>query len=131
MRGLILLLLLVSGFAGLTYELTWTKQLSLVFGVTSGAISTVLAAFMCGLALGSALLGRRADRTRRPLALYGVLELGIGASAFCLPYVFDGLNNTYVAMARAVPGATWAFVALRYLMCFAVLLVPTALMGGT
>jgi len=130
-RGLILLLLLVSGFAGLTYELTWTKQLTLVFGVTSGAISTVLAAFMCGLALGSALLGKRADRARRPLALYGALELGIGASAFCLPYVFHGLNSTYVAMARALPGATWAFVALRYLLCFAVLLVPTALMGGT
>ena len=44
--------LLVSRFAGLTYELTGTKQLTLIFGVSYAAISTVLATFMCGLALG-------------------------------------------------------------------------------
>jgi spermidine synthase len=129
--GLIPLLLLASGFAGLAYELAWVKQLSLIFGVTSSAISTVLAAFMCGLALGSALLGRWADRARRPLALYGAFELGIAASAFCLPYVFAGLDRAYLAMARSMPGATVGFLALRYLLCFLVLLVPTALMGGT
>ncbi|MHC5033432.1 MAG: fused MFS/spermidine synthase [Planctomycetota bacterium] len=131
MRGLILLLFMVSGFAGLTYELTWTKQLTLIFGVSSGAISTVLAAFMCGLALGSALLGRTADRSRRPLALYGVLEVGIGVSAFCLRYVFDAINSLHVALAQSMPGGAFAFIILRYLLCFAALLVPTALMGGT
>jgi spermidine synthase len=131
MRALILLMFLLSGFAGLTYELIWTKKLSLIFGVTSAAISTVLAAFMGGLALGSAVLGPRADRSRRPLVLYGVLEVLIAASAFCLGYVFDGLNAAHVALARALPQGTWAFVIVRYLLCFAALLVPTALMGGT
>ena len=67
-RALILLLFILSGFAGLAYELIWTKELSLIFGVTSGAITTVLAAFMGGLALGSALFGSRAERVRRPIA---------------------------------------------------------------
>ena len=128
---LILALFTLSGFAGLAYELIWTKKLSLIFGVTSGAITTVLAAFMGGLALGSALLGARADRCRRPLALYGALEVGIGISAFALPFVFDGLNGAYVSLARSLPHQTASFVFARYLLCFAVLLVPTVLMGGT
>ncbi len=127
----ILALFTVSGVAGLTYELIWTKKLSLIFGVTSDAITTVLAAFMGGLALGSALLGARADRSRRPLAFYGALEVGIGVSAFLLPYAFEGVNASYISLARAMPHGAPAFVALRYLLCFAVLLVPTALMGGT
>jgi len=130
-RALLPALLTLSGFAGLAYELVWTKKLSLIFGVTSGAITTVLAAFMGGLALGSALLGRRADRSRRPLALYGGLELGIGICAFLLPYLFDAVNAGYVALARALPRGTAAFVVLRYLLCFCALLAPTALMGGT
>jgi len=81
MRALILLLFLMSGFAGLAYELVWVKELSLILGVSSGAISTVLAAFMGGLALGSALLGRIADSTPRPLRMYALLEIGIGISA--------------------------------------------------
>jgi len=131
MRGLLLVLFLLSGCAGLAYELIWTNTLSLVFGVTSGAITTVLAAFMGGLALGSALLGGWADRTRRPLVLYGVLELLIGVSALLIPFAFNGVNAVYVALARTLPEHTWAFVALRYLLCFAAVLVPTALMGGS
>jgi len=129
--ALILGLFTLSGFAGLAYELIWTKKLSLIFGVTTGAITTVLAAFMGGLALGSALLGARADRSRRPLAFYGALELGIGASAFLLPHAFDAVNGVYIELARSLPRGTATFVTLRYLLCFAVLLVPTALMGGT
>ncbi len=129
--ALILGLFTLSGFAGLAYELIWTKKLSLIFGVTTGAITTVLAAFMGGLALGSALLGARADRSRRPLAFYGALELGIGASAFLLPHAFDAVNSAYIGLARSLPRGTATFVTLRYLLCFAVLLVPTALMGGT
>ena len=131
MRALILLLFLTSGFAGLAYELAWVKELSLILGVSSGAISTVLAALMGGLALGSALLGRIADSTPRPLRMYALLEIGIGVSALLLHYAFHGVYSAYVSLARAMPEADWLFVMLRYLLCFAVLLVPTALMGGT
>lgn len=129
--GAVLALFTLSGFCGLAYELVWTKKLSLIFGVTSGAITTVLAAFMGGLALGSALLGPRADRSRRPLFMYGALEVGIGATAFLLPLILDLVNAGYVALARALPGGTAGFVVLRYLLCAVALLPPTMLMGGT
>src|SRR5688572_28045456 len=76
--GLLQLLVVVSGAAALVYQSVWIRQLSLILGSTNYAVGTVLAAFMAGLGVGAFLLGRRADRTRRPLALYAALEAGIG-----------------------------------------------------
>ena len=69
----------LSGASGLIFELVWTRQLTLVFGSTTLAISTVLATFMGGLGLGSFLAGRFADRLRDPVRAYALAELAIGA----------------------------------------------------
>ena len=77
MRRLFLLLYGLSGAAGLIYEVLWTRQLTLLMGHTTAAASTVLAAFMGGLAIGAALAGPIATRVseRRALQVYGLLEL--------------------------------------------------------
>src|SRR5213083_747005 len=72
---------ILSGATGLIYEVLWARMLGLVFGATTPAVSTVLAAFMGGLALGSALAGRWAARIRRPLRAYGWMEVGIAIYA--------------------------------------------------
>src|SRR5918996_1385628 len=74
-RGLfptLLLLFFATGACGLVYQQLWVRLLSLVFGVTVYAVSTVLASFFAGLALGSFAAGRLVDRARRPLHWYGV-----------------------------------------------------------
>src|ERR1041384_740517 len=78
----------LSGAAGLIYEVLWMRMLGLVFGATTVAISVVLSAFMGGLALGSALGGRLAARFRNALRAYGIIEIGIGLTALCLPLIF-------------------------------------------
>ncbi len=75
----ILLFLMVSGSCGLVYEILWMKMLTLVIGNTVFSITTVLTAFMGGLALGSFLAGRFIDKIKDPLRTYGILEGGIGA----------------------------------------------------
>ena len=131
MTALIIVIFVLSGFAGLSYQLVWMKHLMLIFGVSHAAISTVVAAFMAGLAIGSIVLGRAADRVRHPLRLYALLEIGIGVSAAALPSLLSLVNTAYVSMARSTPGHSWEFSAIRFLLCFGVLLVPTTLMGGT
>ena len=66
-----------SGATGLIYEVLWARMLGLVFGATTLAVSTVLAAFMGGLALGSALAGRFATRIKQPIRAYGLMEIGM------------------------------------------------------
>lgn len=65
--ALLAILFFVSGTSALIYQVLWLRLLGLVFGVTVYAASTVWAAFMAGLALGSLAGGRAADRARRPL----------------------------------------------------------------
>ena len=67
----------VSGLLALTYEICWIRKASLVFGSATFALSTVLAVFFGGLALGSYLFGRFGSRTNRPLRLYALLEIGV------------------------------------------------------
>ena len=67
LRRAVVLLFLASGFCGLVYQVAWVRLLTPVFGVTAYAISTVIAAFMAGLALGSYVAGRQIDRRRDPL----------------------------------------------------------------
>src|SRR5512136_1531313 len=90
------LLFLISGLTSLIYEIIWTRKFGLVFGVTTYAVSTVLAAFFAGLAIGSYASGRLVDRTRlNPLRLYGVMEGAIGLYALLLPVLLGLVESTY------------------------------------
>jgi MFS family permease len=72
---------LLSGATALVYEILWMRRLSLVLGSTTQAAAAVLSAFMLGLALGALVVGRIADRSKRPLRWYAILEIGIGVYA--------------------------------------------------
>jgi spermidine synthase len=120
-----------SGISGLIYQVLWLRLLALIFGVTVWAASTVLASFMAGLALGSFVAGRLVDRAHHPLRWYGVAEVLIGLSALATPVALDGVEHLYVSLSRALPDSLVLFTLLRFLLAFAVLMVPTTLMGAT
>ncbi|MFI5340556.1 MAG: fused MFS/spermidine synthase [Candidatus Methylomirabilales bacterium] len=122
---------LFSGTTGLIYEVLWTRMLGLVFGHTVFAITTVLAAFMAGLALGSYLFGGMADRYRHPLLLYGFLEAGIGIYALLTPGLFSWAEGIYIGLHRSLGLSFFSFSLAQFLLLFVILLVPTTLMGAT
>ena len=64
---LVLAIFILSGAAGLMYEVVWSRQLVLVFGNTTQAVSTILTGFFGGMAIGSVVGGRYADRVRSPI----------------------------------------------------------------
>ena len=86
---------MLSGAAGLIYEVVWARQLVLVFGNTSQAVSTILTGFFGGLAIGGAVGGRVADRVARPLRLYGFLELIVVAVVLLTPVTFRLIGEVY------------------------------------
>src|SRR5262245_45436353 len=94
-----LLLFTVSGAVGLVYEVSWTRRLLLLLGSTTTASAVVLAAFLAGLGLGARLGGRLADRARRPLVLYGALEVLGAAWAFLVTVIIAVLEARLVAAA--------------------------------
>ena len=126
----LLVLFFFSGVSSLVYQVVWARMLTVVFGTTLLATSTVLSAFMAGLALGSYVLGRHIDRCKHPLRVFAALEVGIGLFALLFPSMSANLGNAYGALV-GLQGNFYLFSAARFGLCFALLLVPTALMGGT
>jgi spermidine synthase len=106
-------------------------MLGLVFGVTVYAASTVWASFMTGLAIGSIIGGRIGDRVRRPLAWFGAAEVLVGLTALSTPLALDVLARAYVALHPSLPKSFALLILARAVMSFAVLIVPTMLMGAT
>ncbi len=131
MRRLGFVMFVVSGAAGLVFEVALQRSLTRAFGVSALATSTVLAAWMAGLALGALLFGRLADRSPAPLRLYAWLELGIAACAAVMPFAVPVAIGGFASVARG-RSLDEAFVRGGLLvMAFGITLVPTLLMGGT
>ncbi|HZD68988.1 MAG TPA: fused MFS/spermidine synthase, partial [Actinomycetes bacterium] len=130
-HGVILALFVGSGAAGLVYQVVWSRELVLVFGNTTQAVSTIVTAFMAGLGFGSLAGGRWADRSRRPLRLYGALELGVAAFAVLLPLAFDDLAEVYRGAYPGLVDNTVALTTVRFALALAAVAPATFLMGAT
>lgn len=124
-------LFFLSGASSLIYQVVWVRMLVVVFGTSMFAVSTVLAALMAGLALGSAYFGRKVDRDGKGLRLYAKLELGIGLFALAFPLILARLDDLYTLLYRLLEAHDYAFSLVRFSISFVVLLVPTTLMGAT
>jgi len=85
----------ISGFVGLVYEICWIRKASLAFGATTFAVSTVIAVFFGGLAVGSYVFGRYSQKTLRPLRVYALLEVGLGVMDLLSPSAFVWADKFY------------------------------------
>lgn len=130
---LVLIVFFVSGALGLGYQVLWSKFLLDFIGVSAYSYATVLASFMAGLALGSSLLGKHADRSRSPLKMYAILELGVGIYALLYLPLTNLVSNLYGGWVSYGPDhaggdvGLWAKVVVSGLL----LIPPTFLLGGT
>jgi spermidine synthase len=129
--GLLSACFFLSGATALVYEVVWLRMLGLVFGHTVYAVTTVLAAFMAGLGLGSLLFGRRAARFGDPVRAYGWMEIAIGVTCAVTPWLFHLASLVYADVHRVLDLSHNAFSFVQFALVLVLLLVPTTLMGGT
>src|SRR5664279_3201710 len=131
MRRLVLAIFVLSGAAGLVYEVVWARQLVLVFGNTTQAVSAILTGFFGGMAIGSAFGGRIADRVQRTLRLYGILELLLVAIVLATPITFRLLHEVYRGAFGTLETAPLALALVRFGLSLLALGPATILMGAT
>lgn len=133
--ALLSLCFMLSGASGLVLETLWTQEFGLVFGASELALVAVLAAFMTGLAAGAAAAGPWAQRVRRPLRAYALIELSIGLCALAIPAAIAATGRLEVRLLQTAGLGTSnglaAATLFQLLSSFLILLVPTALMGAT
>jgi spermidine synthase len=126
-----LLCFFFSGAAGLIYQVVWTRMLTQIFGNTTYAIATVLSAFMAGLAIGSYVFGRIADRGKNDFLLYGILEAGVGVYGFLVPWFFLVAQKAYGPIFVLNESYPFIFNLVLFFLSFLLLVFPTLLMGAT
>lgn len=131
--SIVFICFLLSGISGLIYEVVWTRMLTYVFGGTTLAVSTVLTAFLGGLALGSYLGGRFIDNFKKPLLAYGVLELIIGIYGLFVPFIFSDnfLAPIWQTVVQVFEGVQFISYLVRFLISIILLAIPTVMMGAT
>jgi spermidine synthase len=114
----------VCGFTGVAYEVVWTRYLSLFMTTSVYAYSTMLGMFLAGLALGSQLARKWADRHPDPIRLFGYAQLGIGVVSFAV----------FPALVPAAEMRLWLMLGdplyAQLAFCAALMIVPTLLMGA-
>jgi spermidine synthase len=149
--SLIYVFFFLSGMTALVYEILWIRKLSIIFGHTVFAMSSILSAFMGGLALGSYLAGRFADEmeaekeTKKKglinylrnssyspyIKTYGILQLIIGLYGLATPFLVDLIGDAYVGIMSKSSLGLYPISILTFLMSLVVFLIPTVCMGAT
>lgn len=129
---IIYLLFFFSGAAGLIYEIIWGRLLVLIFGSTTNSIVAVISAFLGGLAIGSLIFGRIADKlsAKKLIKTYAVLEIGIGAAAASTLFLLEVVKLTYGQFSDG-SSVTLPLLFTKFALTILVLSIPTILMGAT
>ncbi len=123
-------LFLLSGAAGLGYQIAWTRLFTLGLGHEMPSVLAVVAAFFGGLALGAWALDRIVSRSARPGLWYAGLEAVVGfwglASIVVIPFA-NPLARGWIGLEPS-PLRHWS---VAFLVPFLALLPATAAMGAT
>jgi spermidine synthase len=129
--ALVFLIFILSGAAGLIYEIVWARQLVLVFGNTTQAVSAILTGFFGGMAIGSVVGGRIADRVQSPLRLYGLLEVALVAVVLLTPITFGLIHELYRGVYGALEAQPQLLALVRFGLALLALAPATVMMGAT
>ncbi|HEX3869605.1 MAG TPA: hypothetical protein VHV77_04130, partial [Pirellulales bacterium] len=130
-KALVLLLMFASGCVALVLQVTWMRELRLVFGATTASVAAVLAIFMGGIGAGSAFFGKRADASANPLRMYGLLEVAIAVTAIVSPWLIQMGSALYYCLGGQESLGVVSATIVRLLLAIVVMAIPTFLMGGT
>ena len=120
-----------SGLCGLIYEVVWSRLLTLIFGNTTYAISTVVGIFMFGLALGSYLCGKFLSKIKNLLKTYALIEIGIGIYAALSIPLLSVVQVVHTELFPSIYSNHLLLNLIRILLSSSLLFCPTLLMGAT
>ncbi len=121
----------ISGAAALIYQVLWTRELGLLFGSTAQAAALTIAIFFTGIAIGAWLCARWAGAMQRPLRLFGLVEIGVAATALGHFFVADAYVALYPTLIAAVDGMVVLETVLKAVVAATILLPSAILMGAT
>lgn len=128
--GAVYFVFLLSGVAGLGYEIVWVRMFAVGLGHEIPGLLSVIAAFFGGFAIGAWALDGAVSRSRVPGRWYVGLELLIGTWGLISVAAIPWANAQVAGLAGPTPTA-WRHWVVAFLVPFVVLLPATVAMGAT
>lgn len=127
----LLVVFVLSGFAGLIYQSVWTQYLGLTLGHAAYAQTLVLAIFMGGMAAGAWLASLYSVRWKRLILGYAVVELVIGVFGLVFHPMF--VSYTGFSQDTVLPAMDSVVLARGYQWLSAALMITpqSILLGAT
>lgn len=123
----IMVLMLFSGMASFVYEVLWTRLLSHSLGGSIYAFGTMLATFLTGITLGSAIGSRLATNRSRAARCFILAQIGTALLSWMVYTLIDRLP----AMSEVLNAEGYTRTAVNALMSALVLLPSTICIGAT
>ena len=127
-RVFISLIIFLSGFCSLVYQVTWDRMARINFGGDNISSTIVAATFLLGLGLGAYVFRKWSDKS---FWIYGLVEVGIGIFGL-ISYEF--MSNLSVYLGQYLDAGIGDLEGIRYasiLGCILFLVPPCILIGGT
>lgn len=112
----------LSGFPALLYQIVWQRALFTLYGVNIESVTMIVTVFMLGLGMGSLAGGWLSSRSGvRLLLAFGLIEFFVGSFGAASLGIFHRIGAITAGASTIATG----------LIAFALLLLPTMLMGST
>lgn len=124
------LIIFLSGFTFLIYEVVWNRMLSLLLGATVSASTIVLVSFMAGFGMGAYFWGKKANTSKKTGQLLSILLFGIGILSL-INYILIKypLPSLYKFLAEKELSSTGIEI-IMFSVTSMLLLISTFFMGG-
>lgn len=126
----VVLLVALSGFAALVFEVAWTRVLTLTIGSSVLSFAVVLAFYLLGIALGSAAVARRLARAERPLLWFAGLQIALALVVLSHLSILPALPGALLAIIIAPQTTVATYLGAQALFVGALLVPPCLLLGA-
>ena len=131
MIPLLVVLFVLSGFAGLVYESIWSRYLGLFVGHSAYAQVIVLVIFLGGMSLGALAVAQRSERIARPLVAYAWVEAVVGLLGLAFHTVFQLVTNAAYSQWFPALGESATLTVLKWSLAGLLILPQSVLLGAT
>lgn len=131
----------VSGFCALGYEVLWTRILSIVAGASVYSFTTMLVAFLTGIALGSEAFGllprlfKIKDKgINRSIVWFGIVQVIIGLTALAVTVYMRDLPQNSIRLQNYFGEIGTGMFSVRlwvnFVLAYSYMIVPAFFMGA-
>lgn len=121
----------LSGFASLSYQIAWTRVLTMIIGNSVYVFSLILTVFLIGLSMGSLFFFKQIDRLKDKVLLLGILQILLCFSVLISNQMIDSLPSLFILLFRSFPTDFKYVLIIKFAIAFLIIIIPTFLMGAS